>query len=144
MAYSKPLPQRTPQPRRSRRLQGQEPSAEPSPERVVGSATSSPFRGPVSPNGENPSPRTSHIWHLSSRVVAIQGAVCYAHAWEEMFLRTSENVCDCSSIMHNLALIFLLFHMQIPWFLVTTRPLPRHFVQASSSTPSQLGKCVNP
>ena len=34
MASSKPLPQRTPQPRRSRRLRGQEPS----PERVVGSA----------------------------------------------------------------------------------------------------------
>ena len=52
MASSKPLPQRTPQPRRSRRLRGQEPS----PERVVGSAASSPFGGPVSPNGENPSP----------------------------------------------------------------------------------------
>ena len=52
MASSKPLPQRTPQPRRSRRLRGQEPS----PERVVGSAASSPFGGPVSPNGENLSP----------------------------------------------------------------------------------------
>ena len=51
MASSKPLPQRTPQPRRSRRLRGQEPS----PERVVGSTASSPFGGPISPNGENPS-----------------------------------------------------------------------------------------
>ena len=59
MASSKPLPQRTPQPRRSRRLLRQEPSTEPSPERVVGSATSSPFGGPVSPNGENPSPPIS-------------------------------------------------------------------------------------
>ena len=56
MASSKPLPQRTPQPQRLRRLRGQEPSVEPSPERVVGSAASSPFGGPVSPNGENPSP----------------------------------------------------------------------------------------
>ena len=64
MASSKPLPHRTPQPRRSRRLRGQEPSTEPSPERVVRSAASSPFGGPVSPNGENPSP--SHNT-LSSR-----------------------------------------------------------------------------
>ena len=56
MASSKPLPQRTPQPRRSRRLRGQEPSTEPIPERVVGSAASCPFGGPISPNGENPSP----------------------------------------------------------------------------------------
>ena len=52
MASSKPLPQRTPQPRRLRRLRGQEPS----PESVVRSAASSTFGGPVSPNGENPSP----------------------------------------------------------------------------------------
>ena len=49
MAYSKPLPQRTPHPWRSRRLRGQEPSQE----RV---AVFSPFRGPISPNRENPSP----------------------------------------------------------------------------------------
>ena len=67
MASSKPLPQRTPQPRRSRRLRGQEPSAEPSPERVVGSAASSPFGGPVSPNGENPSPGLRKTYLVSGK-----------------------------------------------------------------------------
>ena len=62
------LKARTPQPQRSRRLRGQEPS----PERVVGSTASSPFGGPISPNGVNPSPFNIIVWKLHKELTTVE------------------------------------------------------------------------